>query len=322
MKIQDNLYWYSKDKPVTMFIGHGGTCNVFAIDQGDEIWLIDTGIEILGRAKRILNYMKQDGLDPQKITKIFLTHIHPDHFNGANVFNEKFHPVFYTHQEDKPLVDGGDKAFWQQCHDAARGLMNDFFGVPQNLAEFGSSYCFGKMPLGIPMTYFQDGDVYKGSRYNLQVIHTPGHTLGHSCFFIASLGVLFVGDIIDPYFDHKANLNLPYSDYDLYYTSLQRLKKLDIKVFCAAHAHKIYSNPAVNQELIDGTLKNLDYAKSRTIELLKSTGPMRIKDFKGKFPSKIWQFQDQAGVPFAVIKSLEKQNQIKQDGKKFLYIGP
>jgi len=319
MKIQENLYWYSKDKPVTMFIGRGMTCNLFAIDQGDEIWLIDTGIEVLGRANRVLKYMQQDGLDVKKIKKIFLTHIHPDHFNGARIFFENSHPQFFVHQDDKILAEGGDKAFWQLCSDAARGMMTDFFGVPQNLAEFGASFCYGKTPLGIPMTYFQDGNLFKGNRYNLQAIHTPGHTLGHSCFYIESLGVLFIGDLIDPYFDHKPNLNLPYSDYDLYYNSLQRLKKLKIQVFCAAHAHQIYSDPVVNQELIEGTLKNLDFAKSRTIELLKIHGPMRIKDFKGKFPSKIWQFQDQAGVPFAVIKSLEKQNLVKQEGNTFQY---
>ena len=127
MKICDDLYWYPLRKPIQTLLGRGATCNVFAINQGDEIWLIDAGTIRLGRFQRILKYMQQDGLDSKKITKIFITHAHGDHTTAIPYFQTKFHAEVYIHEADAPLLAGGEDAFWAFEVQAAGALKNSCF---------------------------------------------------------------------------------------------------------------------------------------------------------------------------------------------------
>lgn len=56
-------------------------CNAWLIDSGDGLVLFDAGA---GRdAAALLDVMRQDGLDPSRITHLFLTHAHADHSGGA-----------------------------------------------------------------------------------------------------------------------------------------------------------------------------------------------------------------------------------------------
>lgn len=322
MKVTDAIYWYSKDNPVSNVLGRGFSANVFVIDQIEELWMIDVGISHLGRPQRIIQEMKKDGLNPQNITKIFLTHAHPDHCNALNFFQQINNAEIILHQGDKTLLEGGIDFFWEQEHLAARGLDKEFFPAPLNLVKWFSNYSIGKMQPMVATEYIQDNAFFKGARCHLQAIHTPGHTTGHISYYIPQEKCIFLGDLIDPSFDHKASLNLPSTDYDAIYRSIQRLKALDLEWIGAGHAKIIGQGSVYAKELIHGTIAKLDYAKTRTIELLKAKPGIRIREFYGKFPKATWLLQDQVCVPFSVLKSLERTNQVKFENGGFYYTGP
>jgi len=321
MQITDSLYFYSKDKPVSNFLARGFSANIYAIDQGNDIWLIDAGVCTLGRPQRILREMTKDGLDPSKIAKIFITHAHPDHCNAVRFFQKINNAQIFLHQDDKALLEGGIDFFWEQEQQAARGLVKDLFPAPLRLVKWVSDYSMGKM---VPMEatqYFQDNAIFKGERCDLRAIHTPGHTRGHTCYYIPQESCIFIGDIIDPSYDHKASLNLPSTDYDAIYRSIQRLNTLSIEYIGAAHAKNICRGQEFASDLIQGTITKLDYAKSRTIELLQAHPGMRLKNFYGKFPKATWMLQDQVCVPYAVCKSLERLNLVRFENQHFYYLG-
>lgn len=326
MKFAEDLYWYQKDQPFTAILGRGFTCDVFLINQGDELWLIDTGTPVMGRAKRIIQQIQHDGLDPSKIKKVFLTHAHGDHMNAVGFFDKYCHPTFYVHEADKPYFENGLRclldaqiAIATKYHlDAKKILM-----VPLGLIELASNYSLGKMPQLNTETIIYDHQIIKGSRYDLEVIHTPGHMPGHCCFWVKALKTMFLGDSVDPDYDHKPCINLATSDFDAFVTWAPKLKKYKAEYFCGAHTKKIHTGIDHNQEQITGMEKQLEFAKRRTIEILQqhsSTGT-RIGDFKNQFPSTIWQGIEQMAVGFAVIKSLINQGKIRQDGERFYYLG-
>ena len=81
MKINDHLY----------VVGGGDygynlsnrlDANVYVIDTGDELWMIDAGFD---GGERVLQNIRTDGLDLSRITKLFVTHYHADHA-GALAF--------------------------------------------------------------------------------------------------------------------------------------------------------------------------------------------------------------------------------------------
>ena len=62
-------------------------------------------------------------------------------------------------------------------------------------ALLGSSTAeFGDMPVATRFVDLVDGETLTLAGVEFEVIHTPGHTPGHCCFFVREEGVLFSGD--------------------------------------------------------------------------------------------------------------------------------
>src|SRR5512139_2833178 len=59
--------------------------NVYVIDTGDELWMIDAGFD---GGDRVVANMRADGLDPSKITRLFVTHYHADHAGALAYMRE------------------------------------------------------------------------------------------------------------------------------------------------------------------------------------------------------------------------------------------
>jgi glyoxylase-like metal-dependent hydrolase (beta-lactamase superfamily II) len=317
MKISDGISWYSKDKPASSMLFRGFSANVFAIDQGDEIWLVETGCSLLGRPERITMWMRKDGLDPARITRIFLTHAHPDHAGGIEYFSRLSGAETCIHESEARALEGQTRQLWESEALAARGMIRDFYPAPMWLVRSFARYSIGNTPRVNNVRLLRDGEIVKGAKHDLVVMHAPGHVPGHACFYLPGSKIAFIGDLIDPSFDHKASLNFPSSDFDQIYQSIQAMAKLDIEILCAAHARDISRGVVENRELFTGTLAMLDHARNITIELLKRPGGMRLKEFAGHYPKETWLLQDQICVPFAIIKSLEKEGKVMYKNGRF-----
>jgi glyoxylase-like metal-dependent hydrolase (beta-lactamase superfamily II) len=58
-------------------------CHVYVLDGGSELALVDPGLGMPSDFDTILENIKNDGLDPNKIRKMILTHYHCDHVGAA-----------------------------------------------------------------------------------------------------------------------------------------------------------------------------------------------------------------------------------------------
>jgi len=318
-RIEENLYWYSKDKPVSSLFFRGYSVNVFAIDQGDEIWLIDAGVTKLGRPNRLVKCMRRDGLDPARIKKIFLTHAHPDHAAATGFFANRFDASIYIHKDERAALSGGSDYLWTEETRAARGMLSTFYPAPMWLVKVFMKYSIGETPRTANARLLESGEIVRGQKEDLMIIHTPGHVAGHACYYSPKLKAAFLGDLIDPSFDHKASLNFPASDYDAICQSIEKMASLDTKIICAAHAKEIITGAESSKTLYSGTLAKLNDAYRITVDLLKQAMGMRLKDFAGHYPKETWLLQDQICVPFSIIKSLEKKGKVRFDSGKFFY---
>ena len=67
----------------------------------------------------------------------------------------------------------------------------------------------------------------------MEVIHTPGHTIGHSSFYFPREGILFLGDLdltpFGPWYGDRV------SDIDQTISSLHRLLEIDAAVYITCH---------------------------------------------------------------------------------------
>jgi hydroxyacylglutathione hydrolase len=129
--------------------------------------LIDAGLDAKGAA--ILAELKSEGLEPDQVQAVLLTHGHPDHYAAARLF-----------EKAKVLVGPGDLAMIR--------------GDKAHYASFGKIVsALMTLPPGPPaMTELRGGEQLEFDGAQFKVVATPGHSPGSVVYLYRD--VLFTGD--------------------------------------------------------------------------------------------------------------------------------
>ncbi|WP_343827595.1 MBL fold metallo-hydrolase [Clostridium subterminale] len=88
---------------------------------------------------------------------------------------------------------------------------------------------------GKPDRILKDHDMIEFGGRKLEVLHTPGHSPGHMCFYESQTGYLFTGDLI---YEGKMIAFFPTSDPTQYKVSVDKLSTIPAKRLLPAH-HKL-----------------------------------------------------------------------------------
>lgn len=105
----------------------------------------------------------------------------------------------------------------------------------------------------------------------MQVVHTPGHSPGHCCFYEAKRGYLYSGDLI---YSGCLDLFYPTTDPQQFWKSIKRIQSLEWKRILPGH-HKL-GIPMDLVERIEGACRKLDGEKKWE----QGCGIFEFKDFK------------------------------------------
>ena len=164
--------------------------NTFLVEQNNQKLLVDAGCrDIFGpTCGFFLEQLEKAGTNPEEITDLFFTHLHPDHVGGAITKDGK--PVFvnasvkipekeidFWNRDDFEDVEANGKSF----ADLAKSLLNAYDGKVISVSN--------------------EDEIIK----NVHVVDLPGHTPGHSGFRIDDANESFInlGDIL-----HVPNIQL------------------------------------------------------------------------------------------------------------------
>ncbi len=107
-----------------------------------------------------------------------------------------------------------------------------------------------KYKTALPTHTFADGHVLDFGKVSLVVIHTPGHTVDHTCFFEPTHGVLLSFDIdltsFGPWYGHRE------SDITVFEESIRKVMALQPRVIVSSHKGIIADDvPARLQRYLD-----------------------------------------------------------------------
>lgn len=160
------------------------TCKVVVhllIHQG-EVVIIDAGL--LGEFRMIRHTLQRLGLGPSSVKAILLTHGHLDHTGNLHALKQWTGAPIYAHRLEVPHIRGefpytGVTRWCGRLEAMGRAI------IRYRSAEVDH--------------YIEDGEVlpFWGG---LQVVHLPGHTLGHCGFYSESRSTFFTGDLFASYF--------------------------------------------------------------------------------------------------------------------------
>ena len=162
-------------------------CYVAGCPDTKECAVIDPG----GHPERILAEVERQGLS---IKYVLNTHAHFDHTDGNGGIVGASGATLALHPLDLPLLkaSGGASLF---------GLQAD--------------------PSPLPDLELQDGDELEVGTLRFKVLHTPGHTPGHVCFYEQAEGVLFDGDVV--FYRSIGRTDLPGGDYQQMMNSIRNV---------------------------------------------------------------------------------------------------
>jgi glyoxylase-like metal-dependent hydrolase (beta-lactamase superfamily II) len=170
--------------------------------------------------------------------------------NLAAVFVSHFHE---DHQ--KYLYLFPDTLVWVPAADAA--AFTSMAGVFSLLGIDDPEYSeywqktlveeFHYRPLPKVQTY-TDGEELVLGRTRVQVVHTPGHTPGHSCFYFPEQDILYLADLdltsFGPWYGDLT------SDINALLESLQLLEKFQAGVYLTGHGQGVFTGPEARAALV------------------------------------------------------------------------
>ncbi len=144
-----------------------------------------------GDLDRILDVVRREGLT---LERVLVTHGHIDHAGGvADLAERSGVPIEGPHLDDRFWIDG----------------------MPQQSRMFG----FPDVRSFTPDRWLTGGDTVQVGNQLLSVIHCPGHTPGHVCFYHEPSRLAIVGDVL--FQGSIGRTDFPKGDYDTLIASIR-----------------------------------------------------------------------------------------------------
>jgi glyoxylase-like metal-dependent hydrolase (beta-lactamase superfamily II) len=196
--------------------------NVFVLNDGNELTLIDTGTP--GSEGTIAKGIEGIGRTPTDVARIIVTHCHPDHAGSLAALKRITKARAAMHSEDAAMIRRGD-------------AMRPLFPAPGLRRRLLFRMFVAPAPRRVESAAIEvelaDGSQLGG----LRAIHAPGHCAGQVALLWPSHGVLFAGDAAANLMG--LGLSLGYEDLELGKRSLARLAALDFQIACFGHGAPI-----------------------------------------------------------------------------------
>jgi len=205
-QIDENSYIISEYR-------HWEESHCYLLNGSTHSLLIDTGLGI----SNIQEVVKK--LTDKPVIAI-ATHIHWDHIGG-----HKYFPDFYAHEEELSWLNGEFPLTLEQI----KAMVIDRCDQPAGFEVDKYEFFQGK-----PTRVLKDNEQIDIGGRAIQILHTPGHSPGHLCFWETERGYLFTGDLVykDTLFAYY-----PSTDPQAYLKSLKRIAALPVqRVFPAHHS--------------------------------------------------------------------------------------
>jgi glyoxylase-like metal-dependent hydrolase (beta-lactamase superfamily II) len=208
--------------------------NSYAIRSASRNLVIDTGLNRSVCFEAIKAGLAEAKIDPDR-TDFFITHLHADHFGLVSRLKSPASRVFFN-RPDAEIIEAWTG--WEPM--IACAARNGFPEAELRRAiEEHPGFKFGS-EWAPELSILKDGDIIEVGGYGFRCVHTPGHTLGHTCLYEPEKKLLVAGDHI--LVDITPNIQCWSETEDplrSYLESLDRVHALDVALTLPGHRRLI-----------------------------------------------------------------------------------
>jgi len=301
----------------------GGPANVYAIDNADgSLSLWDAG---LGTAPALAHLQKaaaQKGLDLNKVSRIFVSHAHVDHYGAAEALAARSNARVYIHPADVDKILAPSD--WTAVLYAHGDYMHKLGVSPEELEKMKQSFK-GAEVFAPPVSrgrleFLEEGQRFEFAKFSGEILHAPGHSAGLVCLWAKEPNFLFSNDHIlekkapAPFLDlSRGEGEGKFLSLVEYMASASRFAAMPFGAILPGHGAAFMGHQALLHAL-------LDFYEQRGQRLLKllQPKPMTVRALVGCLFARtetlfIWPML--SGV-LAALEVLETAGQIRRTQKR------
>ncbi|MDP9876294.1 glyoxylase-like metal-dependent hydrolase (beta-lactamase superfamily II) [Variovorax boronicumulans] len=227
IEVADGVHWIRMPLPYSL-----DHINLWALDDGDGWAVVDTGVRT-EETVAVWRELFANSPDTRGLTRVFVTHMHPDHVGMAGWLTRKFGVRLWMTRSEYLMCrvmvsDTGREA----PDDAIAFYRRAGWGeaaIETYRTRFGN---FGKHIHPLPDSFrrLRDGEVLRIGAHDWRVVTGNGHSPEHACLYCPDLKVLISGDQILPRISSNVSVSPVEPDADPMADWLASLAKLKREV--------------------------------------------------------------------------------------------
>jgi hydroxyacylglutathione hydrolase len=226
MKVTETIH--AVKHPFKLALGEGIYVDRFVYSYilfGKKVCLIDTGVS--GTGAQLETYLKKLGHSMEQVSLVPLTHAHPDHIGGCLALKKNSSASFGAHAAEIEWIEDVERQYRE------RPILN-FFELVAG-------------PVRVDKI-LKEGDVIEWDQgKTLDVLETPGHSLGSVSFYFREEGALFSGDVV------PAPDTLPiYVNPKECIESIKKLQRIADVKYLLSSWHDILTGDAIPRAMEEG----------------------------------------------------------------------
>jgi glyoxylase-like metal-dependent hydrolase (beta-lactamase superfamily II) len=231
--------------------------------EGDDGWtIVDSGYDYPPTYEAWERGAAGAGCDLNRdVTRIVVTHFHPDHLGGARWLQERSGAPVYMLEPEIPF----SRELWgglESQEPFAEYLIRH--GMPRKMAEPAATTMRSGLPLPEEMLPLLSGEMLPLGRGAARVIHTPGHADNQFVLHDEVRGILFVADHLLLEITPNIGLWPESKPHPLvrYVKSLFELRGLDAEIILPGHGSVFHDLDGRIEEILVHRAERLDVVEA------------------------------------------------------------